>query len=42
MAKSQKSNAVPSGGGGIGINANRLQQMKVEKKFSYVRLHQFV
>ena len=35
MAREQRSEAVQAGGG-FGINANRLKQMKVERKFSYV------
>ncbi|MBQ6734032.1 MAG: HAMP domain-containing protein [Lachnospiraceae bacterium] len=37
MAKEKKKSAAPAGGGGgFGINAARLQHMKVERKFSYV------
>ena len=36
MAKEQKKRAVATGGGSIGINAERLKHMKVERKFSYV------
>lgn len=35
MAKERKKQPA-TGGGGFGINANRLRQMKVEKKFSHV------